>query len=55
MKASDLQFAAAIARAISVDSIRGKVVDEFSDFFVINEADGRLHLTGTLSIDRRFR
>jgi hypothetical protein len=49
MQASDLQFAAAIARAISVDLIKSKVVDEFSDFFVINEVDGRLHLTDSRS------
>jgi hypothetical protein len=45
MKASDLQFAAVIARALSTDLIRAKVIEEFSDYFVINKTDGKLHFS----------
>ena len=54
MKANDLQFAAVIAKAITVDLIKDEVVEEFPDFFVVNEADARLHMTGARSISSSF-
>ena len=54
MKANDLQFAAVIAKAITVDLIKDRIVEEFSDFFVVNEADGRLHMTGARSFSSSF-
>ncbi len=50
MKAKYLQFATIIAKAITVDMIQGKIVEEFSEYFVLNETDGRLHPTAAASL-----
>jgi hypothetical protein len=45
MKANDLKFATAIAKAISVETVQDAIVKEHAEFFVLNERDGRLHPT----------
>jgi hypothetical protein len=42
MRAKDLQFAVMIAKAISVDTIQKRIVDEHPEYFLLDENDGRL-------------
>lgn len=46
MKAKDLQFANIIARAITVDMIQEKIVQDHGEYFVLNGREGRLHPAG---------
>jgi hypothetical protein len=50
MKAKDLYFATAVARAITVDMIQKKIMEDHGDYFVLNDKDGRLHPTAAASI-----
>jgi hypothetical protein len=50
MKAQDLTFATIVAKAITVDMIQEKIVEQHSRFFVLNEKDGRLHPTAAASL-----
>jgi hypothetical protein len=50
MKAKDLQFATIIAKAITVDMIQEQIVEEYREYFVLNERDGRLHPTAAAAL-----
>ena len=50
MKAKDLQFATVIAKAITVDMIQEKIVEDHGEYFVLNGREGRLHPTAAASI-----
>jgi hypothetical protein len=51
MKARDLQFATMIAKAITTTTIQEKIVKDYSDYFVLNEKEGRLIPTAAAAID----
>jgi hypothetical protein len=46
MKAKDLYFATAIAKAIMVEVIQRKIVEDHGEYFVLNGREGRLYPTG---------
>jgi hypothetical protein len=46
MKANDLYFATAIAKAIMVEVIQRKIVEDYGEYFVLNGREGRLYPTG---------
>jgi hypothetical protein len=50
MKAQDLTFATIVAKAITVDMIQEKIVEQHGRVFVLNEKDGRLHPTAAASL-----
>jgi hypothetical protein len=50
MKAKDFDFATKIAKAITVEMIQEKIVEEHGELFVLNGRDGRLHPTAAASI-----
>jgi hypothetical protein len=50
MKAKDLKFATIIAKAITVDMIQEKIVEEYPEYFTLNERDGRLHPTAAAAL-----
>jgi hypothetical protein len=55
MKAKDLQFATIIAKAITIDIIQEKIVEEHGNYFVLNERDGRLHPTAVATLGRLLK
>jgi hypothetical protein len=50
MKAKDLAFATIIAKAITFDRIKGMIVQEHAEYFVLSEKDGTLHLTAAAAL-----
>jgi hypothetical protein len=48
MKAKDFEYAVAIAKAITVNLIQAAILDEHSEYFVLNDSDGRLHPTAAV-------
>jgi hypothetical protein len=48
MKAKDLHFATAIAKAIMVEVIQRKIVEDHGEYFVLNGRKGRLHPTAAV-------
>jgi hypothetical protein len=50
MKANDLKFATAIAKAITVETIQDAIVEQHGEFFVLSERDGRLHPTASAGL-----
>lgn len=43
MKASDFRVAVLIARAITTRTIQDKILEEFPEYFALDEKDGMLH------------
>jgi len=50
MKAKDMQFATIIAEAITVEMIQDKIVEEYPQYFLIDQRDGRIHPTTAASL-----
>jgi hypothetical protein len=48
MKAKDLYFATAIAKAIMVEMFQRKIVEDHGEYFVLNGREGRLHPTAAV-------
>ena len=46
MKAKDLHFATAIAKAITVDVTQERIVEDHGEYFVLNGREGRLYPAG---------
>jgi hypothetical protein len=44
MKAKDVQAAVTVAKAITVEAIQSLIIEQYPEFFVFNESDGRLSI-----------